>query len=92
MLHGLFGPNPNLWTLFMFLHFIIATTFIIFGIWGYSNWSLKTEVTIQVFIMALMVLLWFVLYAFGRIGKDTGKAEMQVLNDFMNTTLEQVLS
>ena len=31
--HGLFGPNPTIWTMFMFFHFIVAGLFIAFGIW-----------------------------------------------------------
>ena len=32
VLHGLFGPNPTVWTLFMFIHFFVAGIFIAFGI------------------------------------------------------------
>mgnify|MGYP000355193415 FL=1 len=28
-IHGVFGPNPTLWTFFMFLHFGVGTLFII---------------------------------------------------------------
>ena len=31
-LYGVFGPNPTLWTFFMFLHFGVATLFIILGV------------------------------------------------------------
>ena len=30
-IRGLFGPDPTLWTLFMFLHFVVAGIFLIFG-------------------------------------------------------------
>jgi hypothetical protein len=30
-MYGLFGPNPTVWTMFMFLHFVVATVF--FCIW-----------------------------------------------------------
>ena len=33
-LYGLFGPNPTLWTFFIFIHFGVGTFFVIFGIWG----------------------------------------------------------
>ena len=39
-LYGLFGPNPTLWTFFMFLHFGVATMFVILGIWAYSSAAL----------------------------------------------------
>ncbi|MFP2997126.1 GTP-binding protein [Spongiivirga sp. MCCC 1A20706] len=82
-LYGLFGPNPTLWTFFIFLHFGIGTIFIIFGIWAYSNWSLNISYIPQITLCMLMVLLWIILYVFGRIGKSKGKEQMQLLYDFM---------
>ena len=84
---GLFGPNPTVWTLFMFLHFIVAGLFLSFGIWAYSNWSLDNDFAIQLFIALMMIVVWFALYFGGRIGKATGKEQMHLLNNFMNKTL-----
>ena len=88
LLHGLFGPNPTVWTLFMFLHFFVAVVFIGFGAWAYANWSLESSYGIQIGVMVLMVVLWFVLYFAGRMGKSTGKDEMHLLHNFMNKTLK----
>ena len=60
-LHGLFGPNPTVSTLFMFLHFLVAVIFIAFAIWTYTNWTLKQSYTVQASITLLMILVW-VLY------------------------------
>jgi hypothetical protein len=87
LLHGLFGPNPTVWTLFMFLHFFVAVVFIGFGAWAYSNWSLENSYGIQIGVMVLMVIFWFTLYFAGRFGKYKGKAEMHQLNNFMNKSL-----
>lgn len=84
---GLFGPKPSVWTMFMFFHFVVAGLFIGFGIWGYSNWSLKTTYGLQIGLMALMVILWFVLYFAGRLGKSKGKDEMKQLCSFLEDTL-----
>lgn len=86
-LHGLFGPNPTVWTLFMFLHFMVAGFFIAFGIWAYTNWSLKTTYAIQVSLMLLMVVIWIALYFAGSIGKSSSKNEMHKLHSFMNKVL-----
>lgn len=83
LLHGLFGPNPTVWTMFMFLHFIVATIFLAFGVWCYSNWSLGNGCIVQVSVMVLMVIIWFVLYFAGRIGRDSSKTEMHNLHTFM---------
>ena len=87
--YGLFGPNPTLWTFFMFLHFGVGTFFIIFGIWAYSSASLNKPYHIQMGIMGFLVILWFVLYFFGRSGKQKGKPQMQELQTFTRKILEQ---
>lgn len=89
LLYGLFGPNPTVWTFFMFLHFLVAGFFIAFGIWAYTNWSLKFNFTIQLSLMMLMVIIWFVLYFAGSIGKTSSENEMRELHDFMNEILEK---
>ncbi|NJB72883.1 hypothetical protein GGR42_003381 [Saonia flava] len=84
---GRFGPNPALWTFFMFLHFGIATLFIVCCIWGYSNWSLGKSYGLQLGILIFMIVVWFSLYAFGRVGKAKGKPQMKELYSFMKETL-----
>lgn len=87
-LHGLYGPNPTVWTMFIFLHFLVVVMFLGFGAWAYSNWSLGNSYSIQVGVMVLMVALWFVLYFAGRLGKQKGKGEMQQLCNFMKDVLD----
>ncbi len=86
-LYGLFGPTPTLWTFFMFLHFGVATIFIVLGVWAYSSSSLNKPYGLQLGLMAFMVVLWFSLYLFGRVGKQKGKPQMQELHKFMMETL-----
>ena len=87
-LFGLFGPNPTVWTMFMFFHFAVAGIFIGFGIWAYTNWSLGNDYAIQLFVVLLMIVIWIALYFGGRVGKATGKEQMILLHDFMKTKLE----
>lgn len=84
---GLVGPNPTVWTLFMFLHFLIAGLFIAFGIWAYTNITLKTSYIVQISFMLLMVIIWFLLYFLGRIGKDSSDEEINDLYVFMQNTM-----
>lgn len=88
IVHGLFGPNPTVWTLFMFLHFIVAGLFFGFGIWAYTNKTLGNSYTLQLCLTILMIVIWFVLYFAGRIGRAKGMPEMHQLNDFTNTILK----
>lgn len=86
--NGLFGPKPNVWTMFMFFHFVIAILFIAFGIWAYTNYKLNTPFGIPLFFTLFMVLLWIAFYFIGRLGKGKGKPEMHLLYNFMNETLK----
>ena len=88
LVRGLFGPNPTVWTLFMFLHFLIACLFIGFGIWTYTKWSLNQNFTIQASVTIFMVLLWVTLYFIGSIGKASKTNEIRALNNFMYEVLE----
>lgn len=91
-IHGVFGPNPSLWTFFMFLHFGVATVFITLGVWAYSSAALNKGYGLQLILMCFMVILWCVLYFFGRAGKHRGEYQMQELHTFMTDicALEQI--
>lgn len=87
-IYGVFGPNPSLWSFFMFLHFGIGTIFIIFGIWTYSNWSLGKPYGFHLGILMLMVLFWVSFYIFGRLGKRKGRPQMKQLHLFMRDVMK----
>lgn len=86
-LYGVFGPNPTLWTFFMFLHFGVATVFIALSIWAYSSAALDKSYGLQLGLMGFMAILWLALYFFGRAGKRKGKPQMQELYRFMMDVL-----
>jgi hypothetical protein len=72
----------------MFFHFIVAGLFLIFAIWAYSNYSLKQDYQVQVFGLVGMIILWFVLYIAGTIGKTKGKPQINLLCEFLKDSLE----
>jgi hypothetical protein len=86
-IRGVFGPNPTLWTFFMFLHFGVGTLFIILGIFAYSNYSLGKDITLWSLGMFFLVVIWFALYAFGRLGRAKGKGQMEQLKQFVRDTI-----
>ncbi len=87
-LHGFFSPNPMVWTMFMFLHFVIAIIFIALGIWLYTNYTLEQPYNLQIAGLIFLIIIWAGLYFGGRIGKVTGKKQMQELYQFMKWTLK----
>lgn len=78
-IRGLFGPDQTLWTLFMFLHFIVAGIFTVFGAMLYSNLRLKQPYNLDLLVMFLMVVVWFLLYFIARQIRFNGTGQMDEL-------------
>ena len=78
-IRGLFGPEPTLWTLFMFLHFMVAGIFVIFSAIAYSNYVLKQPTTMNLIVMLLMVIVWFLLYFIAKQIRFKGNGQMNEL-------------
>ncbi|NNC46018.1 MAG: GTP-binding protein, partial [Winogradskyella sp.] len=45
------------------------------------------DYSLQLFGLLMMVVLWFALYAAGRLGRAKGKPEMHKLYEFMNVVI-----
>jgi hypothetical protein len=88
-IRGLFGPDPNLWTFFMFLHFMVAGIFIIFCGIAYSHHILKASTTADFIVMSLMVFAWFLLYVIAKQIRSNGEKQM---NDIEKVFLEIIES
>ncbi len=86
---GILGPKPQVWTFFMFLHFVVAAAFIIFFVIFYVNWSLDNDYQLSKYMLIGLPILWMVLYFFGQSGKKLGYKQMVELDDFMMKTLEK---
>lgn len=89
VLKGLFGPKPQVWTLFMFIHFVVGISFLIFGVMLYVNWSLDEEFILPLMMVIFLPLLWVLLYFLGRIGKSTGHKQMDDLHVLMISIIEK---
>jgi hypothetical protein len=83
LLKGLFGPKPQVWTLFMFIHFVVGIAFLIFGVMLYVKWSLDEVFVLPLMMVIFLPIIWTVLYFLGRIGKSTGHQQMDDLHDLM---------
>lgn len=83
LLKALFGPKPQVWTLFVFFHFIIGISFLGFGVFLYTNISLNEPIFFPLIMVIFLPLIWILFYFLGKIGKDTGKNQMTKLHQFM---------
>ena len=82
-LNGLFGPNPTIWTLFMFLKFVFSGLFIGFGVWAASNYLLEQPTALPITLSILMCLLGIAVYFVAQYGKKMGKEQMEELYVYM---------
>lgn len=76
---GTFGPDPNLWTMFMFIHFFLGIIFIALLMWFYTNYSLGNSNVAVYSLMATISLLWIALYIFARQNRLKGKDQAKEL-------------
>lgn len=82
-LNGLFGPNPTIWSLFIFLKFVFSGLFIGFGVWAASNYLLEQPTALPITLSILMCLLGIAVYFIAQYGKKMGKEQMEELYNYM---------
>lgn len=87
---GLFGPKPQVWTFFMFLHFGVATAFLVFAIMAYSSWSLQKSMFLPITMLVVLPIVWVTLYLVGSLGKATGKTQMNELKSCTKKALKKI--
>lgn len=89
-LKGFFAPKPNIWTFFIFLHFIVAVAFLIFSALTYANYVAKNSYSLWLFMMFFCIVLWFTLYLFGQLGKNKAKQQMNELKEFIKECITDI--
>ena len=86
-IRGLFGPDPTLWTFFMFLHFIVGGVFLIFLGILYSDYVLQNALTTDFIVLSLMIVVWFLLYFIARQIRHNGNDQMKDLENLYETII-----
>ncbi len=88
LLKGLFGPKPQVWTLFVFIHTVVGIAFLFFCILLYANWRLDKSIVFSLVMTIFLPLFWVLLYFLGRIGKSRGHSQMDALHELMTNILK----
>lgn len=89
-IHGVFGPNPSIWTLFMFSHFVIGVLFIGVSVVVYSKWSLNQPINVYVILLLALTSLWIALYFLGKYRKNKSIPQMLEQHQFMRDVLRDL--
>ncbi|MCB0516888.1 MAG: hypothetical protein R2798_09685 [Chitinophagales bacterium] len=90
LIRGLFAPKPSMWTLFIFLHFVDATFFLIALSIYYANSVMGNSNTIWIIAMIACVVAWGLLYIIGQMGKKKSKEQIDGLKKFLIQNLEKL--
>lgn len=88
LVKGLFGPKPQVWTMFMFLHFVVGTLFVGFAVLWYVRSRLDGNLLLPTIFLIILPIIWFVLYFLGRAGRNKGKSQMIKLHDFITKIIK----
>lgn len=86
---ALFGPDPTLWTFFMFLHFLVACIFLMALITAYSNNAMGQSLTGDFILMGISVITWFSLYFIARIIRKKGTTQMHELKNYLDNIVNK---
>lgn len=85
---GTYGPDPVLWTFFIFLHFVVACVFLMFSVIVYSKWMLNQSFKFDLMIMFSMTIIWFLLYFIARLNRSKGIPQMLELEKLYKKVIE----
>ena len=78
---GLYSPNNSYWTLFIFLHFVLACLFIGFVIMAYTKSIMNDSYSLYIYLMLGTVVLWVGLYIFARVNRKKGLPQAYDLDE-----------
>lgn len=82
VIKGVFGPKPQVWTFFMFVHFAVAIAFVVFLVMAYTQYSLKQDYKFAMIMCFAMPVIWFLLYFGGQYGKKKSYRQMVEIDLF----------
>lgn len=86
-LYGTFGPNPNVWLLFMFGYGFLGFALFIVIIIGWSQWSLNMAAPV-LWLIPVLLLGVIGLYFSAKAGQNAAKDQMWDLYEFLHQAME----
>ncbi len=86
--HGLYGPNPNVWTVFVFGYSLLILLTFFISIIGFSQYSLGMDARI-LWILPFCLAMMVALFTAGFIGQKWGEEQTQLIHRFLEDSLEE---
>lgn len=85
---GVYGPMPNVWTLFAVSYLAIGILFLFIAIVGFSQYSLGMECQV-LWALPFLAILAVVLYVMSQFGQKLGAEQTFDLHHFFEEVIEQ---
>ena len=82
MLSVLYGPKPNIWTMFVFFYALIGFLTMMVSMMGLSHLSLGKSATVLYFVPVLIIL-FLSLFFVAHLGKKKSNKQMHILHEFV---------
>ena len=86
LIRGLFGPRPQVWTMFVLFYSTIGFAALIVLVFGLSYWSLGKS-TLILWWVPVLAALYLTLYLVAYFGQRLGKDQMILLQKFIDKLL-----
>jgi hypothetical protein len=89
VIKGMFGPKPNVWTLFALLRLTMLSGSFFLTIIGLAQLFLEKE-PLALYGLIPVLLLAIVVWIAGRIGRERGKEQMALLKNYVFNALKEL--
>lgn len=90
LITGVYGPMPNVWTLFAVSYLALAVIFTFISIIGFSQRALNQEAAI-LYVLPILVIVAAVLYIMSQMGQKLGAAQTYTIHFFFQDALGEKL-
>lgn len=87
LIRGLYGPNPNIWTLFVFLYGAVLLTMLFFAIYEGAQYNLGI-IPFFSWTIPILICLEVLLYIVSQLGQKMGVEQTFALHHFLEDTLQ----
>lgn len=91
LVRGVVGPKAKVWTMFMFFYSAVIVLFFLGVSMGVSQWMLGLDAPVLWSIPACIVL-WFLILIAAKFGQYKGKAQTEILWQFLEEAVDQAES
>jgi hypothetical protein len=88
IIRGLYGPMPNVWTLFIISYLAIGVVSTFISIIGLSQWMFDQEAKI-LWALPVLIIVAIALYLMSQMGQKLGASQTYAIHYFLQETLHE---